>query len=82
MAMALANKIQGIELLALHSDGGANYFSVGRGLLYGSAEARLTFARLAATHPVAIGGKSELDAAALLTSEQRGGSLSCRAGGR
>ena len=51
------------------------FYSVSRGLLHGSAEARLTFARLAATHPVAIGGKSELDAAALLTSEQRGGSL-------
>jgi hypothetical protein len=45
---------------------------VGRGQLDGCAEARQTFALLAATHPVAIGGKFVLKAAAL-PQQERGG---------
>ena len=62
--IVLVNEYYGIELLAWYSDGGAKPISVSQGRLTASAGARLTFARLAATHPVAIGGKFESYAAA------------------
>jgi hypothetical protein len=63
----------GIELLACYSDGGANPLASAKVAFTASAEARLTFACLAATHPVAIGGKFESYAAASFQKEGRGG---------
>ena len=60
----VGQQLQGIELLACYSDGGAKQSASAKVAFTASAEARLTFARLAATHPVAIGGKFESYAAA------------------
>jgi hypothetical protein len=65
-------KLHGIELPACYSDGGAKPHAWAEVNLTASAEARQTFALLAATHPVAIGGKFVLKAAAL-PQQERGG---------
>ena len=66
------HKLHGIELPACNSDGGAKPHAWAGVNLTASAEARQTFALLAATHPVAIGGKFVLKAAAL-PQQERGG---------
>jgi hypothetical protein len=57
--IVLVHELQAIELLAWYSDGGAKQLAWAKVDSKACAEARLTFARLAATHPVAIDGKFE-----------------------